>query len=209
MDRRCPRDRRSAGLPMVRRRPTPSATLAIDLCMAVVPPQRIALTVEEERLHKQIDFDPQDPGFHETLVRSCDAAKPLAESLLKRKAIPKIRLAYFTDPEYNVGSKRSRRAIFEGNGCHGEEILGHGNFLKFLKYFIHGPDLPATTLKGFCELIDRDRDRQELRSYARAEIRSRGLDARDASEEFYKLALECDLDEGYARSVRDAARSTR
>lgn len=181
----------------------------IDLCMDVVPPRPISLTVKERKLREQIDFDPRDPGFHETLVRSCDAAKPLALSLLKRKAIPEIRWAYFTDPEYNVGSKRSRLAVFEGNGCHGEDILGHGTFLKYLRYFIHGPDLPESTITGFCELINRDRDRQELRAYARAEVRTRGLDAREASEEFYKLALECDLDEAYARSIRDASRSAR
>jgi len=147
----------------------------LDLRMDVVPPPSIALTAKEQKLRAQIDFEPRDPGFHETLVRSCDAAKPLALSLLKRKAIPETRWAYFTDPEYNVGSKRSRLAIFEGNGCHGEDILGHGTFLKYLKYFIHGPDLPESTIRAFSDLLNRDRDRQELRAYARAEVRTRGL----------------------------------
>ncbi len=177
--------------------------------MNVVPPEPITLTVKEQKLRDQIDFDPQGPGFHETLRRSCSAAKPLALSLMKRKAIPDIRLAYFTDPQYNVGSKRSHKEIFENNGCSGDDILEHGAFLKYLNYFIHGPDLPRPTIEGFCELLDCDRDRHEVRAYARAQVRARGLDPREASEEFYKLALECDCDEGYARSIRDAARATR
>ena len=69
--------------------------------MDVSPPTQIPLTPEEQRLRQQIEFDLNhlSPGFHETLVRSCDAAKPLALSLLKRDAIPAIRWAFFTDPE--------------------------------------------------------------------------------------------------------------
>lgn len=181
----------------------------IEMIMNIVAPEPIALTADEQALREQIDFDPRGPGFHDTLQRSCKAAKPLALSLMKRKAIPEIRLAYFTDARYNVGSKRSRKEIFEGNGCTGEDILEHGTFLKYLNYFIKGPDLPAATIERFCALLNEDRDRQEVRAFARAEVRARGLDPREASEEFYKLALECACDEGYARSIRDAARAVR
>jgi hypothetical protein len=174
-------------------------------------PGSITLMADEQELYEQIEFDPNSlsPGFHERLTRSCDAAKPLALSLLRRDAIPAIRWAYFVEPKYNVGSKRSRVEIFEGNGTRGKEILDHGHFLEHLEYFIHGPKLPLSVRDGFCELINRDCDRRELRTYARNRIRAHGLDRLRAAEEFYKLALECDLPEWDARSVREAALSTR
>ena len=130
-------------------------------------------------------------------------------SLFDRKAVPAVRLRYFTDPDYNVGLRKSRLQVFESNGTIGDAIFGHGNFLKYLKYFIHGPDLPRSVLEGFCELIDRDDDRDRSRAYVRAQIRSNNLERRAAAEEFYKLALECGLDEPFARSLRDAGLSTR
>lgn len=113
------------------------------------------------------------------------------------------------NPEYHVGSKRSRLEIFESNGTRGEEILEHGHFLTYLDYFIHGPKLPLSVSDGFCALINRDRDRSELRAYARSQIRAHGLDRHRAAEEFYKLALECAFPEWDARSVREAALSTK
>jgi len=174
-------------------------------------PRAITLMPDEQGLYEQIEFDPHSlsPGFYERLTRSCNAAKPLALSLIRRDAIPAIRWAYFVNPEYNVGSKRSRLEIFESNGTRGEEILEHGHFLTYLEYFIHGPKLPPSVSDGFCELMNRDCDRSELRAYARNQIRAHGLDRRRAAEEFYKLALECDLPEWDARSVREAALSTR
>jgi len=61
----------------------------------------------------------------------------LTESLLERGAIPEVRLLYFTDPERNPGGRgKSRQQVFENNGISGTEIYAHGNFLKFLEYFI-------------------------------------------------------------------------
>ena len=48
-----------------------------------------------------------------------------------------------------------------------------------------------------------------LTAFARAEVRRLGLDPREASEEFYKLALEVPEAEGNALAIRRAARSTR
>ena len=44
---------------------------------------------------------------------------------------------------------------------------------------------------------------------ARQIARSRGLQAREASEEFHKLALDCGIDAGYAVFIRDAVRKMR
>lgn len=170
-------------------------------------PLPIQLTVEETLLFDQIRFDGR--SGHEALVRSCRAAQPLMRSLLDRKAVPAVRWRYFTDPDYNVGLRKSRLQIFESNGTSGDAIFGHGNFLKHLKYFIQGPALPSSVIAGFCELLELDDDRDRVRAYVRAQIRSNQLEPGGAGEEFYKLALECGLDEPLARSLRDAGRSTR
>jgi hypothetical protein len=175
--------------------------------MTVQRPSPIQLTSDEQSLLKEISFEPG--RGHDALVRSCLAAKPLMLSLIKRGALPEIRRMYLTDAGCNVGSKRSRMQVFEDNGTTGEAIFGHGTFLKYLKYVVYGPNLPIQTIEGFCELIEDDDDRQRARAYARAQVRTHGLDRRLAGDEFYKLALECGLDEPFARSVREAAMSTK
>lgn len=167
----------------------------------------IQLTAEEASLYAEIRFDAR--SGHEALRQSCRAAQPLMRSLLDRKALPAVRVRYFRDPECNVGARRSRQQRFEDNGTTGDAIFGHGNFLKYLKYFIEGPHLPRVVIDGFCELIERDDDRGGARAYVRAQIRAYQLERRDAAEEFYKLALECGLDEPFARSLREAGISTR
>lgn len=167
----------------------------------------IQLTSEEASLYADIRFDTR--GGHEALRQSCSAAQELMRSLLGRKALPAARVRYFRDPECNVGARRSRQQVFEDNGTTGDAIFRHGNFLKHLKYFIEGPALPRVVIDGFCELIAHDDDRDRARAYVRAQIRSNQLERRAAAEEFYKLALECGLDEPFARSLRDAGLSTR
>ncbi len=183
--------------------------------MNVTAPATIGLTPEEQELVRRIDFTPNtlSADFHRVLEESCAAAAPLTKSLLKRQAIPPVRLEYFTDPDRNVGSKRSHREIFEANGTRGDQIFEHGHFLPYLKYFIFGPDLPQATIAGFCAiandgLLTTSMQLDQLRAYVRREVRERGLDRRHAAEEFYKLACECDL-ERLARSVREAALQAR
>ena len=129
-------------------------------------------------------------------------------------AVPQSRWAYFTDPALNIGSSKSRLEVFESNGTTGEAIFEHPHFLKYLQYFIHGPDLPHETIVSFCAILNKEiltsgmlLDR--LRSFARSETRKRGLDKHHASEEFYKLALECELDDHLVRTVRNAVRQVR
>jgi hypothetical protein len=97
----------------------------------------IELAEQELVLLEQIDFNwhSHDSG------RSCDAAARLMPLLLRRKAIPERRLRYFDDPELNGGRKSVCR-------CSKATVLweltsfGHGNFLRHLRYFIHGAVLP-------------------------------------------------------------------
>jgi len=183
--------------------------------MNVTAPAAIKLSAEEQDLVRRIDFTPNtfSPDFHRTLEESCAAAGPLMKSLLKRQAIPPVRWDYFIDPERNIGSKRSHKGIFEGNGTRGDQIFEHGHFLPYLKYFIFGPDLPLSTIAGFCaiandSLLTTHMQLDQLRAYVRREVRQQGLDRRHAAEEFYNLAYECDL-ERFARSVREAALQAR
>ena len=162
---------------------------------------KIELTAEEQTLLEQISFTDHD---HQILRKSCQAAGKLSESLFDRHAIPEIRIEYFINPKYNIGRNKSRKEIFEDNGTKGLDILYHGNFLKYLRYFIFGPDLPSALIDEFCTKIDED----NLPAVARKLVRKYGLNSREASEEFYKLCLECNL-EWESRSVRDSVRSVR
>ncbi len=188
--------------------------LTLQIAMTHLRPTALDLSPDEATLARRIDFCPDQlrlSGRFEQVVRgSCAAASRLAKSLLARSAIPEIRLAYFTDARFNIGSKRSRKEVFESNGTSGDAILEHPNFLKYLRYFVYGPNLPPATIAGFCRLVEENRGTSgmvldALRTYARREVRKGGPNAHDASEEFFKLALECGLDEGFARSIRDAA----
>ena len=115
--------------------------------------------------------------------------------------IPEIRIDYFINPKYNIGTNKSRKEVFEGNGTKGLDIFYHGHFLAYLKYFIFGPALPSTLIDEFCTKLNED----NLPAIARKLVRKYDLNSREASEEFYKLCLECDL-EWESRSVRDSVR---
>lgn len=177
-------------------------------------PKLVELSPREAALAAQIDFSPDylrlGDRFTDVIQESCAAGAKLAKSLLARQAIPQLRIDYFTDPRLNIGTKLSRQGVFEGNGTCGDDILEHPNFLPYLRYFIHGPDLPPATIDGFCRIVQEDRGTSgmvldQLHRYARREIRERGLSQLDAAEEFFKLALECGLGVDRARGVRKAA----
>ncbi len=180
----------------------------------VALPEIITLDPEEQKLFELIDFEVSGVRERETLRISCMAAAELTRSLLKRGAIPKIRLQYFTEPELNIGNrKKSVMQVFEANGTKGDAIFTHPHFLKYLKYFIFGPDLPAIVITQFRQVVSDDMGTSgmilnQLRQFARAETRRLLLEKRrEAVEEFFKLALECGLDVSTARSIRDAVRS--
>jgi hypothetical protein len=178
------------------------------------PPEPVELTAKEAALASRIDFDPGWTSERERVLESCDCAAKLIKLLLKRNAIPQHRLDYFTDPEYNIGTKMSRQAVFERNGTRGDEILEHPHFLKYLRYFIYGANLPTPTVEGFCRIVRADRGTSgevlsQLHSFARREIRDRKLPRGEAAEEFYKLALDCGLDVDRAKGVRRAALEAR
>ena len=184
--------------------------------MTFRPGNPIDFTKAEQELIDLIDFSPPGPGGHDhkALLRSCKAASKLTPLLLERDAIPPIRWAYFTDAEYNIGKNSSRRDIFERNGTIGKAIYRDGNFLKHLRYFLYGPDLPKETVNDFgkkvaeCEPVTSG-DLDELKSFARDSARSDQLKRRVAAEAFYQLALEHGLAESDARYIRDGVMKIR
>ena len=173
----------------------------------------IELTVEEKALLGRIDLAPTSPERHDPEHWNAvgEAALGLMKSLIARKAIPDVRSRYFTDPDFNVGGRgRSRAQIFEKNGTHGESIFRHPRFLKYLHYFLYGPDLPPPVIKKFRQKIaDMGLVTSSLGAFSRQLTRAHGLRSGDPAEEFFKLALDCGLELCEARSIRDSVKAAR
>lgn len=164
----------------------------------------IPLTVEEQALFAEIRFDWHD---HEELRIPLESMEELASSILRRNVVPEVRLAYFSEPEFNpTGRGRSRQNIFEKNGTYGRGILKHPHFSKHLEYFICGPDLPKATIEKFRSEAGSSYltggDIVDLAPYARSCVRQYRLDPHHASEEFFKLAVECGAMPSFAENLR-------
>lgn len=172
----------------------------------------IKLTEREIELLSQINF-----GYtrHDELRESLTPMAALSDSLLQHRVIPEVRLLYFTDPERNPGGRgRSRQQIFEKNGTAGAEICAHPSFLKYLEYFIYGPNLPAAVIAKFKDAMSfsgylTGGDVNDLAPEARAFVRSSQLNPHDAADEFHKLVLECDACPSSAESIRKLIRAVR
>lgn len=177
----------------------------------------IELNDKERGLLSRIDFAPSSATFNrDSWAPVAEAMAELMHSLLQRNAIPEPRKRYFTDSAYNIGGHGlSRLQVFEKNGTRGTAIFRHGNFLKYLRYFVFGPDLPNQVIDAFhdkvvaCGSPFTGSDALEVAENARSLTRSHHLDRRKAPDEFYKLALDCGLDADDARSVRDRVMKVR
>ena len=176
-------------------------------------PQIVSLAPAEKKLLDKITFD--FGHRNDEVVRiSCKMAASLANLLLTRKAIPEIRIRYFIDPEFNIGTQKSRLQVFESDGVTGHAIFRDPRFLDHLHYFIYGPNLPDQVMAEFCNLAYpyeyiSGGDIEDLRELARSLIREHNLIPRDVACEFFKLALECKMDVYCARSIKDAVRAVK
>lgn len=176
----------------------------------------ISLTAEEQELKAALHFE-YEPlwGNYELAQANGDRAARLYEMLERRGAIPEHRMRYWTDPTYNHGQmKGSHKHIFERNGTTGREIYEHAHFLKYLKYFLEGASLPSGLIARFAQQVEdmghvSGSDALDLAKDARQEIRRYGLDPRDASEEYYKLALDCGIAHMWAKTIRENLRKMR
>lgn len=166
---------------------------------------RVDLTPDEQKLFDAVQFD-VGPDFYEIAAVNGERAAALARSLVSRGAIPQARLRYFTDPELNIGPhKGSRQDIFQRNAGD-RDILEDASFLKYLRYFILGPDLPQPVVAEFKKLVDEPfSETDNIGRFVRERIRSGAVDRLRAAEEFFKLALECGLDDYEAKRIRTDA----
>lgn len=175
----------------------------------------IVLIENEKALVGNIDFESYTPESYATNRESILA---LLKSLSDRDAIPEQRLKYWNDPEYNIGGFKntSKKGTFERNGREGHEIYTHPHFLKHLRYFLYGADLPEQLIMQFdigCKEEHVNLDYvtsgdiepicKSARKVARVAIRDYKLEKRYVTEEIYKLCLDMELDISYARIVRN------
>jgi len=174
----------------------------------------IELTPQEQVIVDQITFDERGIDDHESYVANGALVRELMHHLMQRDAIPENRVAYFVDPDYFIGGRgKSHQDVFERNRCRGDAVFEHAHFLKNLRYFLFGPDLPNAVQTQFKEAVDdcgmlTSSDIIPLANTARDLARRSNL-GRDSHEEFFKLALDAGLNPGDARFARDKVRQLR
>ena len=172
----------------------------------------IELTNNEAEDLSGIELD-QSALDHAQYQRQAPLVLALLESLAERNAIPKVRLMYWSDPEYQIGRvKASHKGLFERNGRKGDEIYTHPNFLKYLRYFLFGAQLPEAAIAEFEQVVGNPEwvsssDVTDITKGTRAIVRKFGLQGDE--EEFYRLALDVGLSQSFAKYVRDAAKQVK
>lgn len=166
----------------------------------------IELTDAERVLIAAIDADSPE---YETRIASFARVRQVMELLVERGAIPEARQRYFLDPECNPsGRGKSRRERFEGNsGTRGSETYDHPHFVKYLHYFVCGPELPDDIKVLLREQAAtwghlRMSEAHDIFPHIRAAVRRHRLEPHEAAEEIYKLALECGAMPSTAASLR-------
>lgn len=172
--------------------------------------KKIELNEHEKGLAEALgSFEISTDEDYEKRIGKLGRAGLLARSLLERDAIPKARLNYFFEPEYNLGNpKKSIKETFESNGTNGEEILTHPHFLKYLKYFIYGADLPQLLQSELGSLKEEhpydDEFIEEAALILKTHFKAVGSNHRKKfADEVFKLCLDLDVDLAYAKNLRD------
>ncbi|MEM8579648.1 MAG: hypothetical protein AAF922_11505 [Pseudomonadota bacterium] len=113
----------------------------------------IKLTNNESVILSGIELD-QSALDHEQYKLQGPMVLNLLKSLSERNAIPEVRLRYWSDAEYQIGRlKASHKGLLERNGRHGDDIYTHPHFLKYLRYFLFGAQLPAGAITEFEEVV--------------------------------------------------------
>lgn len=175
----------------------------------------IELNEAERALLDQIDFSQIDFNNHpdrDVVMRSCAAAGKLMALLLARNAIPERRWRCFDGAEWGHRGKSIRR-LFEEQGPPDDDIFEHPNFLKYLRFLIHGSDLPQPVIDAVRHLVGNPRyfslsDAVSAGKTVRKLVRDHGLDARRA-DDFLHLCADLDLSHMGADSIRQAVRNVR
>jgi hypothetical protein len=170
--------------------------------MKVPEIKAIELTAEEVALRQQMEAD-----FSSGSPYSGKAARCLLKSLHTRGVIPEARVRDFTCP-FPGGHGKSHQDVFKKNSRQTDAIVEDPNFVSYLRYFMDGPALPASTIEGFRRILIEDSGTRgmvmdQLCKFVRAEARKLNLERGIAKQEFWRLAQEA----GYlhADNVREAA----
>lgn len=176
----------------------------------------IELTAPEREMLASLSFEPLSfKGDHAAFLRNANLAHQLTTSLVERKGIPVHRVRYFIDCEYNPGGRgKSRQDSFIKNGNDHDGMLRHPHFLKFLRYFIHGADLPAVIIGQYTDAVKQcgmvtSGDVPELGAKARNMARMHRLEGSAAAEEFFKLSLDLGLSAGQSARIRESVKQLR
>jgi hypothetical protein len=179
---------------------------------------RIPLTDAEEALVAKIDLSLSHRNHDEAHAAYNANAEPilaLLALLSERDGVPSQRVRYWNDIEYNPGRiKTSRKGEFERNNCLGEDIYIHPHFIKHLRYILLGADLPGPIILDFEQQVGNPEwvslsDAIPMGKHARKLVRQYGLEARHASEEFFKLCLDMGLKLSVALSIMRSVRQVR
>mgnify|MGYP000955575263 CR=1 FL=1 len=174
---------------------------------------KIELTESENQLFTSVlRFNTASYEQARNILHDCEE---LATILLSEKdRIPLSRLNYFFEPEYNISSpKSSRKEIFERNGTNGNSILSHGNFVKYLIYWVNGANVDKEIKNIAANTIVNDyyKDHDCITKFFNA-IRSkipRNHQNSEFSEEIFKLAIDSGMSLMYATLLRDKVRSVK
>jgi len=169
----------------------------------------IEMNEQELALLDQIDFGASNPP---DVARACAAARQLAPLLLDRGAISKRRQRYFLEPEWGAG-RMSWMQMLEQQGVCGADILAHPGFLRILRFFIHGADLPEAVIVALREQVGEPKtfkgeELVPLCRLARQLARSHGLGAAHA-DDFLRLAAELGLAPRHAIEMHRAIAALR
>jgi hypothetical protein len=174
----------------------------------------ISLDDAEKELLGKIELDAHAIKGQEHYAENGKNVVALIDRLKKRKAIPKHRIQWFTDPECNIGGHgKSYLEAFEYN-MQGGDVRTHPHFLKHLQYFIYGPDLPEAAMESFVADVKArgmitSGEVIPISKNAKALARDHGRTSKQDAEEFFKLALECGLSVSVATMVRKHVMSIR
>lgn len=173
-------------------------------------PKAIDLTDDERRL-AVIVFADDARYSHQQHLSQLNAQRDLALSLLKREAIPEIRVRYFADANLHTGhGTGSNLDEFRRHGLSDDEIFKHPHFQEYLAYFISGPKLPKLVMEGFIRILQDDLGgsgtvMKTLLAFVRSQVRTyefRVEHGFNPSEEFFKLAMEVTNDVSLSHMVR-------
>ncbi|TAJ14054.1 hypothetical protein DMA11_06790 [Marinilabiliaceae bacterium JC017] len=169
---------------------------------------KIELThVEQEQYDLAFKFNPKKD--YEENQNSLDALQALTESIIAREAIPKNRLKYFIDREYQHGrTKMTRKEVFESNGTKGKKMFRHPHFIKYVDYFINGAKISLNVYEVAKSIADSQSFQDEAIQKIYDYLKSSGLIPKEKNsknkfaDEIFKLAVDLGFDSDYCKFIR-------